>query len=478
MINYLKNKPGIILVLLLVVGAILLATQVWYRSIDRDEGFWLAGATLIDSGKIIYVDFAMPHLPTAPYIYAGLVHLIGNSLVALRLVNVLISLIGGYLLYYIWASRGERDSGLFSLLIYTFSFLVINWQIPVKVYALLDIFLILGFLFLSGACDKGSWWRGLLAGLFLGLGVFCRSVYLPLLLVGGGYLLWKRRYLALSSGAVGVALASLPIMPFAVNYWDYLYFNTVGIHLLSQSGYISFWERFIALKEALAQPDTIILLALAIIAFVFIFRRREKRPAGLAAMFFVSIFCLNLVPISSSLQYQVSVVPFGAILAGGVLTEFWSGRWRWMAVLLMAIYMLGGLTRPIARIVLDRYHQPEVGVAEVMQVREYLAERVKEGDVIVTYWGGYIPNGAEPQADMNLAVFTGRIAKLMPVEDTVHFHLADQDRVEEIIKEGVGEWVVLGVDAPADLEPPKLGAYRLEKEIAGVRIYSHCKEVE
>jgi len=478
MIDNLKNRPGILLILLLVVGAILLTTQVWYRPIDRDEGFWLAGATLIDNGKVIYVDFAMPHLPTAPYIYAGLVHLIGNSLVALRLVNVLISLIGGYLIYYVWAVRGDKNSGLFSLFIYTFSFLVINWHIPVKVYALLDIFLILGFLFLSGASDKGSWWRGLLAGLFLGLGVFCRSVYLPLLLVGGGYLLWNRRYLALGSGAVGVALASVPIMPFAMNYWDYLYFNIAGIHLLSQSGYISFWERFIALKEALTQPDTIILLALAIIAFVFIFRRREKRPAGLAAMFFVSIFCLNLIPISSSLQYQVSIVPFGAILAGGALTWLWSGRWRWMAMLLMAIYTLGGLGRPIARIVLDRYHQPEVGVAEVMQVREYLAERVKEGDVIVTYWGGYIPDGAEPQADMNLAVFTGRIEKLMPAEDTVRFHLADQERVEEIVKEGVGDWVVLGVDAPTDLEPQKLGAYRLEEEIAAVRIYSYCKEVE
>jgi hypothetical protein len=474
----LKNKHIIILIALLVVGAGLLTSQVWYRPIDRDEGFWLAGATLINGGKLIYVDFAMPHLPTAPYIYAGLVHLIGNSLVGLRLVNLFISLIGGYLLYYIWASRGERNSGLFSLLLYTFSFLVINWHIPVKVYALLDIFLILGFLFLSDASEKGGWWRGLLAGLFLGLGVFCRSVYLPLLLLGGGYLLWKRRYAALCAGAAGVALAGLPVVFFAIFHWEYLYFNAVGIHLLSQSGYISFWERFIALREALTQPDTIVLLALAIVTIIFILRRRGGQPAGLAGMFFVSVFCLNLAPISSSLQYQVSIVPFAAVLAGWGLARLWSGRWRWAVGILLGIYVLGGLARPVARVVFDRYHQPEVGVAEVIQVRDYLAERIKTGDVIVTYWDGYIPNGAEPQADMNLAVFTERVEKLMPAEDVVRFHLADRERVEEIIKGGEGDWVVLGVDAPADLQPQELGPYCLEKEIAAVRIYSRCEEVE
>lgn len=478
-----KDRPGLLLALILVIGTAVLLSQVWCRPIDRDEGFWLGSASLINGGKVLYVDFFMPHMPTAVYVYGGLSAILGNSLVALRLANILFSLFSGLLLYYLWARRGEWGRASLVLFLYTFSYLVINWHMAVKVYALLDLFLLAGFLFLSDATERGGWWRALLAGLFLGLGVFTRSLFLPLLLIAGGYLLWRRRYTSLAWGILGVVLAGVPLLVIAVKSWDYLYFNMAGVHLLSQSGYISFWERFIALKEALFQPDTLILFALSIIALVLVIRRRLPHPMGLAVMFFLSIFFLNLIPISSSLQYQVSVVPYGAILASAVLVRMWQGGRRWLVLGLLAVYALGGLYRPLARIVFDRYHKPEVGVAVVMEVRNYLDRRVEDGDVVITYWGGYVPRGAMPHQDVMMAVFvehlekhSGGVESLFSSDELARYHLPDRESVEAIIAGGEGEWVVLGVDAPADLDPAAIGPYKMDETVAGVGIYSRTGE--
>jgi len=181
----LREKHLTVFLFILIAQAILLLLFVFFRYIDADEGLYLMAVYQVWEGKIPYLDFVYVQMPLLPYLYSFVSHSGFLSLTEARMISVLLSVFLGFLLFS-FARRISKDIKipLFLFFLYAFNGLILTWNSVVKTYAFSNLFAFLSFMFFI-QISLSPRIRGIdffLSGIFIGLALSCRSVFLLIFL--------------------------------------------------------------------------------------------------------------------------------------------------------------------------------------------------------------------------------------------------------------------------------------------------------
>lgn len=472
--NIINDNPNIyrwLTIGVVVVASIILITQVWYRPIDRDEGFFIGGAQLIKSGYRIYEDFAFFHPPLLPHIYSILFEFTTTSIITGRLFNVIIT-ISLLLMLYLWLRRRDHLNSLISLILLTSSYVLINWHIPIKAYAITTLLLFLFYIFISSG-REGNLYYILFGGIFGGLATSARSLSLPLLVVVFIYLLFRdKRASAPLIYLMGVVVGLTPVIIELFASTDAFLFNNLHIHLKAVGGYVSQFERFLILREFLTQPDTIFLFIASILASIKIFKKEDTPDyIKIALLFALTMFISNLIPNSSQPQYHTSIFPYLAILAGWLILDLrYRFKAKWLPVIFFVLYVISGLARPLGRIYLNYHHLERYGISEVCEVSDVVEGIADDETITLTWWSGYVTEGIV-QPEMLLALFTTRVSHLLDEDELERYKLMDDEKIHKLMKSGKCDIIIEGIDTPEDFSEYPLDSYREIERVNTTRIY-------
>ncbi|MGQ9706483.1 MAG: hypothetical protein ACUVWP_05705 [bacterium] len=464
------NKITIFFIIFFIF-AIVLVSQIYFRPVDRDEGFWIGSAQLINNDYRLYEDFPLPHTTLVCVIYSTIFKIFRTSIIAGRYFNVLITLISFTLIYYITRNENMPNKTI-PLIIFAFSYLSINWLIPVKVYSITLFLTVLSFTFLSLTLKNNQTkWILFLTGILFGLIVSSRIILIPLLFIPlfflrkvSGPIKWFFLYI------VGVIIGVLPIIYYTFKCPGQFYFNIIGIHTLALSGYKSQLIRLNLFKELLFDPGSIIIFLIMIFSIYRVLSKKRDKTETMSSIFLIIIILVNIVPISTSLQYFTLTVPFVSISASYInlhKTRIFKNFFH----IFIAIYIVIGLLKPAYRVLHDYYHKPLVGISEVVSVEKYIYSIVDENDVVGTWWGGYVTKGV-PHPNLILGEFSERIEKLLQKDERRLYHLPSYDEQIEIILKNKPHYIILGIDTPEGIENLIRERYILVKTIGETKIYA------
>lgn len=468
-----KINESKIFIAIFILFTVVLISQIYFRPIDRDEGFWIGSAQLFNHGYRLYLDFTLPHTPLVNIIYSILFKIVGIGIIIGRYFNALLGLISFILIYY--TTRKENlPSKIIPLIIFTFSYLTINWLIPIKVYSITLLLIILSFTFLTLSLkDNSQKWSIFITGVLLGLTISSRIVLVPLLLVPLFYIRKMQRPIkGVFLYIIGVIIGLIPTIYYVIKCPGYFYFNVVGLHTSVLNGYKSQLIRLNLFKELLIDPNSIIIFLITILAIYYLLSKKTVPIETISTTFLIIIIIVSIIPISTSLQYFTLTIPFVSISSSFIFERLSkSKKFKNILYILIIIYILLGLTRPTYRLMFDYYHKPLVGINEVINVENYIKNNVSEKDIVATWWSGYITKGI-PQPDLLLGAFSERTANLISEEDRKIYHLPSYNEQIEIILRERPAWVVVGIDSPEEIEKIIRERYTLIKIIGETRIYA------
>jgi 4-amino-4-deoxy-L-arabinose transferase-like glycosyltransferase len=215
------------------------------RPIDGDEGYYATAARLVSYGRTPYLDFFYPQMPLMPYIYAPVFKLVGSSLANMRLMSVALGTLSLFLWGLILQRRWPDRPGIIlaGLLLVALNPYFLSWNVTVKTYALTNLAVFATLWALDVGLKSRLWSWFLMAGVFAGLGVGVRLLYLPwagvlVLAVGWLGLRGMKRSLRLGNMAayLGGLLAGLaPSAVLLVLDADRFLFNNFRYHQLRTS---------------------------------------------------------------------------------------------------------------------------------------------------------------------------------------------------------------------------------------------------
>jgi hypothetical protein len=437
------------------VLAALAALQIWYRPIDRDEGFWLYTAWRLASGELPYRDFALPHLPLAPLYYATGAKIFGPSLYGARALNVALFLCSAALLSVAAARRAGRLAGFATAVLFTSSSLALTWLVPAKAYAPAGALLgaAVALWIWPGRAGTIGWFRVAGVGVLLGAATMARLT-LAVTLAAAALGIWfavpgrpGRRLRLVVATCVGFLAVSPLLLYFRAAAGEAFAFNVWGIHRLFLEAPAA--GRGAAALSLLLPPDPAILALLAVVALAAGNGRIWVFPVTAGAL----ILLANFAPGTSQQQYFVPAVAAFAPAAGAGAAALYRKR-KWIAAALVAVAALLGAARPAAKVAFDRAHKELVGPAEVYAASRLLAENAAPEEVIFTAWPGYAALARRRVvADWELGYFTHRIGERLSVAERRRYHLATYEETAARLAAGEIRILLDGVDTPPELRP-------------------------
>jgi len=467
-----KISEKTIVLVIFVLFALVLVSQVYFRPVDRDEGFWIGSAQLINNNYRLYQDFPLPHTPLVCLIYSILFKIVRTGIITGRYFNVLLGLASFILIYYI-AKREVLPGKIIPLIVFAFSYLTINWFIPIKVYPIILLLIILSFRFLILSIKNNSIrWVIFITGIFFGLVISSRIILIPLLFIPVYYFREKKGLVrGISLYTTGLIIGCLPIIYYAFKCPGLFYFNIVGIHTSALNGFKSQLIRLNLFKELLVDPNSFIVFLIMIYSIYRLFSKKAKTIEAISSIFLIVIVLINLLPISASLQYFVFTIPFIAISSSFAYERFIkSKKNKNILYIIIIIFIISGLLRPAYRIIFNYYHKPLTGISEVNKVEEFIKSDVDDKDIVATWWGGYITKGI-PHPDLLLGAFSERIANLFSGENRKAYHLPSYNEQFEIILKDRPKWIIVGIDCPEGIGDFIKDRYTLVKIIGETEIY-------
>lgn len=455
---------------ILIIFSIILITQIYNRPVDRDEGFWIGSAHLLNRGYELYRDIPLPHTPLTTLLYALLFKVTGTSLIAGRFLSVALAITSLTILYLLIRTTNESSS--LPLYIFSFSYLTINWLSPVKVYSLTILLLIISIMFLILSINNKRLIFALLSGFFTGLVISSRIILIPIIIIPIYCFNRTNNRWNIYPFLSGLIAGIIPIIFYTLKYTDYLLFNVIGIHTTALSGYKSQMTRFSIVKEMALDPNSAIIVILAVIAIFRLFRRRTEMIERISSLYVLVILIISIIPISASLQYLVLLVPFTAISSNHLIHHLTASRKKSILITtVMLFFIITGLVRPLGRVAMNYYAKPMVGISEIVKVQDFTDEYVDEDDVVATWWSGYVTSGI-PHPDLLLGEFSRRISDLLTEEERTKYHLPSHEEQCQIILNQKPQWVILGIDSPDKVKVLIKDDYYLFKEIGEVEIYA------
>jgi 4-amino-4-deoxy-L-arabinose transferase-like glycosyltransferase len=451
---------------LLALAAVILAASAWWRPIDGDEGYYAAAAGLTAGGAAPYADYFYPQAPALPWLYAAVVKLGGPDLRLLRAFSALLAF-GAVL---VWARhlarscRREPWLGVAALALLVAAPGVVSWSVTVKTYAATGLLVSIALLALRRGVEPGAragWLPA--AGAVLGLAGSVRLFFVPLApVLALGLVAWpgdggRRRAAAGAIGLLaGFALGSLPLLVALLRDPAVFVFDNLGYHAL----------RFSELRELHPDPSLPVRIGAAVtgaarvvatnpylLGFLILAGaglgtirtaagadRRYLALVGLATGVFL-LGCMAPDPVYD--QYFTAPLPTLALpLAAAGLARLTRARPRLLAAAVGGAAVLAALVLGLQRPGTDP--DPVWSFASYERVVREIRERSAPGDVVFSFWPGYV-FGADrrhfPGMENQFAL--GVSEKLTPAEKT-RYHIADRRRLMDGFRLRTPRLVVLG----------------------------------
>lgn len=476
-----------------ILGCILVLLQIGFRPLDRDEGFYLYGAWKVFQGAVPYRDFFYPQAPYLPYLYAPVVGLFRDGILAGRVLSAVFN-IGLAWLCGVWVHKrtGNQQLGVIATGLLLFGNLVLYWHSAVKTYAASDFIFFLGFVLLMVAF-RGSWrsrvfLHSLLSGVLVALAFHMRLVlvgavpYLLLLaLLAPGWGRGKRFW-----GLVfGMVVASIPAALLFFNDPQRYWFNNLTFHItarLPNSGWQFAVQKFTAFGEYLGNLDVLVLVILCVVGIYGLrnrsglskeFQREVWMGLGLAGMLFATY--LTAPPLLP--QYLVQLSPFlvlGAVAGiATVLQESKGSAGPVVVLILLLIYGGWGIGKATGRVLVRKDMEPLAGMAVVQEVGNKIQSITSKNEQVFTWWPGYLVAAKrDPIPGTGFGRPSFRLEWRKSADDIRDVGLFTQADFEAMIKDEIPSVVVAGFDTPPESVPVIEEHYRLEQEIGGVRIFT------
>lgn len=347
-----KNHDHLIKPLIVLMAASHLAFVIagmFFRFIDGDEGGMLTLAKEVINGRVPILDINAHNQPVFYYLYGGWMKLFGFSIVSARSLSAIAVFAVGLILIW-WTRRFTRNWLVTALvyLLYITSLTYFKTNIPVKPFALSNLFTFAGFALLSGAyLKRGAFGQTVLfvSGILLGLSMGVRLIFiLPFT-----FALWifiamlrQRPKMKVKEIVKGIATftvgTTIPILPAIIIFikepvraytiWAGAYAQIylgrgnnpdfiIDVHGQDKTGMM-----LNGLREIMNVPDMTLLLgvfvASTIIFFIHTRRRVDKTHATVylfAWMVFVSIVYVYSNLYGGYLGYVNQVVLFLCVLS-------------------------------------------------------------------------------------------------------------------------------------------------------------------
>jgi hypothetical protein len=392
------------LFLLLSSQAVLSAVFVFFRTVEGDEGFYLAAAQRVADGMTLYKDFFFPQAPLMPLVFAVFS---GWGMVSLTLLRFL-SLAAGLLLtqqtYALVKEQTRDEAGAHAAaFLMAFSGMFLAWHSVFKPFAFVDLFLMLScrHLLRYETGQGGRTQSALLSILFLSVAINFRSIFL-LLLPAYLYLLIRssRRHghsvLALvRASALGLLLPSIPALLLFIkapgNFWfDNLIFHIYREPITPFSALIV--HKLTVFGKFLALPQTVMLLG-ALLGTWFVLKHGLVERSLLyrrSLLLAVLICAIYVLPTPVHLQYFQEAMPYLILSSLPVFTYVFRSE-SLMALRRSAsiLYLAGALPFVYLFILSPLPRNVRFELPELRKVISQIQNRSSAGDTLLSEWAGY-----------------------------------------------------------------------------------------
>ncbi len=463
---------------------------VFYRTVDADEGFYLAAAQRVADGMMPYVDFFFPQAPLMPFTFFGLSNWGINSLLILRILAALAGIASTYVMYRL-VKREMPDNGtaLVAAFLMAFGGLFLTWHSTFKPYAFVDLALLVSFYFLlqSGNDGKLDGKAILWSWLMLGIAINFRSIFLVLLptylyaLVLSARRARAGNFQALKFALPGLLIPTLPaIYLFALSPSEFL-FNNLGFHLQREP-----IEPFSALLlhkvtvfgKFLALPQTILLLGAAAASYFLIKYRhvanwKIQKPA---ALFAAVITIAYLIPTPVHMQYFQQATPYLILLAlpcAAFVVE--NARLRPILRSAGVLYIVGIIPFVYLFIVAPRDQDQRFAWPQLESVVDVIKNNSTAEDSLLSEWAGYSALSERPQISGSEHVGFHFPLQLSEVEYSSH-HLLTNDAIVAALSAQRPHLVVIDYKVYPEWEEALAANYRLIDQHDRTFIYKRANE--
>ena len=400
----------LLLILLLQLAAALVF--VFYRTVDADEGFYLAAAQRVADGMMPYVDFFFPQAPLMPLTFFAFSGWGIESLLLLRVLATLAGLATTYVMYQL-VKRTMRSSTVAATASFLMAFggLFLTWHSTFKPYAFVDLALLISFSFLlrSGEDESIDSKAIFFAWLALGFAINFRSIFVVLIpiYVYALVLAARRARSAIAKpagiAALGILLPSLPAIYLLISSPEQFYFNNLGFHLQREpidSVAKLVLHKLTVLGKFFALPQTILLVGAAIASY-FLMRSRYVQKTIIyksAGLFALVITAVYLVPTPMHLQYFQQATPYLIMMslptAAYVLQHAQLKRILRSAAVL---YLVGIAPFVYLFILAPRAEDQRFEWPQLRSIVASIQSNSNSQDTLLSEWAGYSALSARPQ---------------------------------------------------------------------------------
>jgi len=326
-------------VLLFVLGLLIGGFTILRGIGPHDEGLMLQAGERIAAGQWPYRDFWTNYEPGQGVVLAGLSTVFGPSLLAWRIVALLLTALTGVLAYRL--VRRERHEGI-ALLAWLAAVTALAWPTgpgpnpPALALGLGAVLLARRSPLGAGALAGAAVWFRPEIGVACAIGVWLSC---------GAATRWRAM-------GVGLAVAVVGLLPFAIAARGAMWDQTIGF-LLDQQGL----QRLPLLPAYTGGADpnrllewafpALLLAATAVWVVWWVVRRPPMVAWALAPL---ALFGLGYLLGRTDEFHYVPLSLALAVLLGVAAAREWPGPWRWVLVLALAVIAVHGVERRVGQL--------------------------------------------------------------------------------------------------------------------------------
>ncbi|MGK5092129.1 hypothetical protein WDW89_08990 [Deltaproteobacteria bacterium TL4] len=455
----------LILGLSLILVFLILFGYSTYRPIDGDEGFYTVASQLTFEGRTPHIDYFFTQAPALPYVYGGYLSWVPPSLLGLRSLSVIFSM----LLVILWSGfiykeyRNQPLIVIFTLLIMLLNPYFYSWGVVVKTYALSNLLISIVFLLLYEALQNPKPVYFFLAGFCFS---FCAQVRLLYSLVGFCLFFWilgfpqKQLKFTLNIKASlifisGVLISLIPIVVLYHKHQDVFLFNILEYHLLRKAT-PPVWEhgRYILsfLKKVFSLQYLLVQTLLGFVGFYALLKRKDfqnqdpQRPwLYLVFSSLITFLGSSALPYPLHQQYFTAplmpfYLPFIAYGVGFILTKRNGDKFCLLLIIVGLIFVVPHTTRESLR----NSERDVWKISEYNRVSQYLKTHSSRKDRILSFWPGYQFEAQRNYYPGTENSFGIRVAGKLAYDLAESYHLLTKERIFELVHNQVPTIVLVG----------------------------------
>jgi hypothetical protein len=471
--------------IILSLQAALSLVFVFFRTVDLDEGFYLAAAQRVADGMTLYADFFFPQMPLFPLVFSALSGWGMTSLLILRGLAAVAGLLCTWQAYSIvQRSTEDRNAALIAAFLVAFSGISLAWHATFKPYAFIDFFLLLSFgALLRLEAEERFSYRYLFLSLFsLAVAFNFRSVFVAVIPF---HLYFIVKALGRGGGSIGKVLLvagaalAIPSIPTFVLMWKSpasFWFNNLVFHLhrgpvVPMSEVIL--QKLRSVVRFLATPQAVLLLG-AILGSLYLAKKKLtkwRRLYRYALIMAAIISVVYLAPTPILVQYFQQTMPYLSIAA--VPTVLFFGRTPLLKRSLKSgavLYLLGILPFVYTFILVPHPRDERFEMPQLRNVIGQIQQRSTENDTLLCEWPGYA--ALAERAQLPGSEFAGFYFPLnLEPEAYRRNHLLMNDDIVVALNQQRPALVLVDFQIYPEWKDALLGNYHLAYNVAETSIY-------